>query len=145
MATQGLVSVVWAGRVVAKVVSGSDGMKAKDVARSIVAQLRGGVPDVGFLDAIADAHGFGHQGINRIAVAKESNVPSDDRLLGIGWLVDEGEDELVDRIRRTFHMRRFNPRWDKGSADHVWIANMDTGNAYRSRSGMPLPTGCAGA
>jgi len=133
MATQGMVSVVWCGRVVAKVVTGSDGMKAKDVARSIVKSLSAGVPDVEHLHVIADHHGFGDRKISRTVAARVTNVPTDDRLVGLDGLEAEGEDELVSRWRRTFHLRRFNPRWDRGAADHVWVANLDSGRAYRTR------------
>ena len=92
------------------------------------------IPDIEFLNRIADSHGFGREDINRITVAKKTNVPTDDALVGLECLIADGEDELVDRVRKTFHLRRFNPRWDKGSCEHVWVANMDTNRAYRSRT-----------
>ena len=116
----------------AKIVSGSDGYNADKVAKSIVKQLAGGVPEIWALDVISDKHKFGEKDRNRFTVAR-----GNDDLIGLNELIDEGDYVLVQRIRRTFDMPTFNPRWDHGTADHCYIVDMDKGTVRKANYDDP--------
>ncbi len=108
--TQGHVTVLKDGKVVMKIISGNDGMNAKNVAKKIKKLRR--VPRLKEAYNLASRLGFG----------------SPDRLVVMGekrsWKNNDVIGRLHRRYRRTFHQPRFNPRWKYGTADHIVIVRL---------------------
>jgi hypothetical protein len=107
MATQGLVTIVSGGKVLMKIVTGSDGEFARSVANRIKKQWP--LDTVGAY-AIAKRVGFGHE--DDLVVIDQTSVT---------YL---GDGEVGSRYRETFDRPEFNPRWEFGTADHVIVISV---------------------
>jgi hypothetical protein len=101
--TQGVVSILLGGRVHMKIIAGCNGMNAERVAKEIRRLKR--VPGIAEAHEIAKRLNFGAP--ESLVIVTESDIRFD------------GEETLDNRYRDTFDRPEFNPRWDKGTADHV--------------------------
>ena len=140
MATQGLVTVIKGGKVVAKVVVGCNGFNAVILAQAIVQH---GKFDHLFLSKSAEANGFGCPDCRIIAGVLPDKPEHVSVYGGVYAGVYGGDnDPQTALVRQTFHLRNFNPRWSRGTCDRVWIADLDKGKDYRiaSYSGHPKDT-----
>ncbi|MFH1367239.1 MAG: hypothetical protein ABIH38_04640 [Patescibacteria group bacterium] len=107
MATQGLVTVVHAGKVVMKIVVGSNGMKAQTLAK----RVKNAWPvSAEKAYEIAVETGFGCQNC-RVVI-----TPTRTLFYGDGG--------LRPLYRKTFQQPCFNPRWKYGTADHIIVINV---------------------
>lgn len=97
--TPGIISVTKDGKVVVKIIAGSDGMYALEVARDL--RALGRVPTI---EEAYDISKKRHLGSCGLVVMDESREKSD--------FEDDGE--LHPRYRETFQNPRFNPRWEHG-------------------------------
>lgn len=105
MATQGILSIVVGGKVVAKAITGADGFKMPAIAEA--------VEDAGIRDAqgLLDlCHQYDLKGESFIV----QSSPHD-------WIGDCTEDELPPLYAEKFHDPWFNPRWKNGSADYIEV------------------------
>lgn len=107
MATQGIVSVRERDEVVMKVVAGSDGYNAPQVA----ARLQQEWP----IDA---------ERAYDIAVEEVFGTTHNLVVLTLGKAVFKGDEELDPRYAATFSDPNFNPRWEQGIADYVEIVDV---------------------
>lgn len=105
MATQGLVSVVHRGEVKIKIIAGCNGYKAKYLASQI--RKMGRIPTLDEAFKLAQACEFGSPENLVVLDSKHSKKTGRGRLKG--------------RYRETFRNPHFNPRWDRGTADHVFV------------------------
>lgn len=105
MATQGLVTVVKDGRVVMKIITGSDGMHAPTLASVLKASRQ--VPQLEEAYKLALSLGFGSRG--SLVVMNETQE------------LFHGDDDLSSLYRETFGQPEFNPRWKQGTADHIEV------------------------
>jgi len=104
MATQGLVTVISAGKVIMKIIAGSDGYNVRKVANELKKRWPVNAEQA---YEIAIRNHFG--GTEDLVVIDGSSV------------VFKGDDEIHPRYRETFEQSRFNPRWEKGTADYVLV------------------------
>lgn len=102
MATQGLVTVIDGGRVLMKVVTGSDGYNAKPVA-----------------DRIRQSWPCTAQEAYQIAL--DGNFGNKDSLVVMtdSEVVSKTDEDLSPRYRETFQQPQFNPRWPQGTAGYT--------------------------
>ena len=107
MAIQGLVTVKSGNKVLMKVVAGSDGYNAQKVADVLKKMWQ---VTASKANQIADEIGFGC--IECLVVMTEDDT------------VYHGDEELHPRYRKTFQKPDFNPRWARGTADHVVIIDV---------------------
>lgn len=107
MATQGVVSVVSEGKVVMKVVAGCNGMMARATAN----RLRKSWP-MSAEKAYGEARNTRLGCISCLTVVTESDI------------LFKGHDELSPRYRETFDDAKFNPRWQRGIADHTIVVEV---------------------
>ncbi len=111
MATQGLVSVVRNGRVIAKVVAGCGGERAPALAETLDSEAEQVPRD---LIAMAGLLGCGCTDCLVVMVARE----------GDGMIAasrPSGAEALSGLYASTFDDPRFNPRWTRGTAPYVEI------------------------
>ena len=108
MATQGLVTVLKGGRVVMKIITGSDGMHAPKLASKL--RSFGRVPALDEAYRFALSLGFGSSA--SLVVMNERST------------FFFGDDELSPLYRETFDQPEFNPRWRQGTADHVEVVTL---------------------
>ncbi len=106
--TQGIVSLMKVGRVVMKIVAGSNGKNAKDLARWLRSIAH--VPTMEEAYALAVQCSFG---------ARDNLV-----ILTEGGTLFKGDEDLNERYRRTFSDPRFNPRWEYGTADFIELVHL---------------------
>jgi len=108
MGTQGIVSLVRGGKVVYKVIAGCNGMNARAVAEAVL-QL----PWVscGEIYEEAACARFGSEACLVVQSADEE------------FHFTGGE--LGPRYREKFSDPAFNPRWERGTAAHVLIVDLD--------------------
>lgn len=108
MATQGILSIVIDGKVVAKAVIGSDGYAmpriADDVRKNNVTTAQG------LLD-LCHAHGL------RTESLIVQSAPD-------AWIGNCTEDELPALYAEKFSDPRFNPRWRHGTAAYTEVVDM---------------------
>jgi hypothetical protein len=107
MATQGMVTVRKNRRVVLKIVAGCDGWNAVDVARAI-RRLKT-IPSMTQALALAQNHGLGCQKCLLVITATQT--------------LTQCEEEPNPLLRSTFNRSRFNPRWERGTADYIKIVD----------------------
>ncbi len=112
MATQGMVTIVNGERVAMKIVVGCDGYNAIKVADA-VRQL-GRVPNLVRAQQIARSQNFGCEKC-RVIINETKTLPS------VKVLEEDDGEELAQRFRQTFRRRRFNSRWERGTADHIEV------------------------
>lgn len=108
MATQGVVSVLSGGRVLMKLVAGIDG----DLAQEVATELEACWPltvDEAYDLALNIGFGFEYS----LVVQTEEGIRHCD-----------GDGRLKDRYYETFQDPRFNPRWRRGTADHVVVVEV---------------------
>jgi hypothetical protein len=108
LATQGVVSIRQRGKVVMKLIAGSNGDRAVRVATAMRNAIA--LPTSQEAYDLANRCGFGH--VSDLVVMTETEV------------VFYGDDELPDLYRRTFDDPTYNPRWERGIADHVKIIDL---------------------
>lgn len=111
MATQGVVSVVCNGKVVMKIVTGSDGNRAKSLASKIKEKW-----PVSKEEAFKLAKNLGLGNENSLVIVTEESIYTE--ICGNPTFFDHDEHPLC---RETFQDPRFNPRWKRGTADHIEI------------------------
>jgi len=114
MATQGVLSVVRNGKVVAKLVTGSDGYQLPKLADII---RKNGISDVATIFASAVVLGVGSMG--SLFVMGENNI------------ITNSDEEVPDAYRQTFSDPRWNPRWKLGTAEYVEVVEFPTAPAER--------------
>lgn len=108
MATQGVLSIIGHGRVLAKAITGADGYKMVEIASA--------VRDKKIIEAK-----------KLFELCREYGLGGDSFIVQYSpyeWLGDCEEDELPVLYSETFNEPRFNPRWKYGSADYVEIVDM---------------------
>jgi hypothetical protein len=108
MATQGLVTVRQNGTVKLKIVAGSDGYNAKRVATAI--RKLGRVPTLTEAWTIASQNSFGDRD-DDLVVMDERNVRT-------------CAHPIPRLYRKTFRQPEFNPRWQRGTADHIEVVDI---------------------
>jgi len=112
MGTQAVVSVTVGGRTAAKVVCGCNGMNAGRLAEA-VRKLKV-IPSSGeFFEMVRDCD----LGCGDCLVAMDAEM-----IVGGGGGLDP-DDLDGGRYRATFDDPRFNPRWARGTADHVEVVD----------------------
>jgi hypothetical protein len=140
MGTQGVVSVLKGGKVVAKITVGCNGQKAGSVGKEIIAQLRD--IDVTRLEIICDYHGFGDSNCRVIAVRPKAGELG----LLISYSIWPGikataDDRTFGRMVKHFDDPTFNSRWEHGTADRCVIVDLDKGKMRYARHGKPVSKG----
>lgn len=108
MATQGILSIVVGGQVVAKAIVGADGYEMPAIAADV--RERNVTTAQGLLD-LCHEHDLGGESL---IVQSAPDV----------WIGDCTDDELPELYAEKFHDPRFNPRWHYGSADYVEVVDM---------------------
>jgi hypothetical protein len=103
MATQGIVSLVRDGHVVAKVIAGCNGQEAENLATAI---RQSGVQGAQEIYDLAISLHFGCE--DCLVVMDRAGVVS-------------GEMEIGELYSQTFDQPEFNPRWNIGIADFVEV------------------------
>ena len=116
MSTQGLVSVMGSGKVVAKIVAGCGGYNAP-----ALAELLSGESDCNARD-LAQLAAFVGFGCSECRVAMVSG--EDGRVLALG---PQGAGELNRLYVNTFSDPRFNPRWARGTVPYLEIVGQTHG------------------
>ncbi|MDO8482664.1 MAG: hypothetical protein Q7S86_02500 [bacterium] len=107
--TQGLVTIMHGGKVVMKIVAGCDGMNARKVANAI--RKLGRIPSLKNAYEIAEKVEFG---------SAESLVVMGEKRSKLGG----SKERLGPLYRKTFSQPRFNPRWKRGTADHIVVIDL---------------------
>lgn len=108
--TNGIISVVKKGHVLAKIITGCDGNKLVGV---VVDKIR---KNPKIIDSATDLYadvlstGFG---------SKDSLI-----VMTKNTIFHECNEEPDARYRETFNQARFNPRWENGSADFIEVVNL---------------------
>ena len=112
MATQGLLSITRAGKVVAKIVTGCDGRNIVPLAESL---RKNPTTDPDELLKRCREHDLGG---NSLIVQSSSD----------GWLCDGDTEEVPELYKAKFHEPRFNPRWPNGTAEYTEVVELETDN-----------------
>lgn len=110
MATQGILSIVINGQVVAKAVTGYDGYEMPNIADDV--KKNGVTTAQGLLD-LCRKHGLCGESL----IVQSS--PTE-------WLGDCGEDELPELYVNKFSEPNFNPRWKYGTAEYTEVVDMSS-------------------
>ncbi len=108
MATQGILSIVVGGKVVAKAIVGADGYEMPAIAEDVKANNV--TTAKGLLD-LCHKRGLGGESLIVQSSPRE-------------WIGDCTDDELPDLYAEKFHDPRFNPRWKYGTADYIEVVDM---------------------
>lgn len=108
MATQGILSIVIDGKVIAKAVVGADGYEMPAIAADV---RKHNVTTARELLDLCHEHGLGGESLIVQSSPEE-------------WIGDCTDDELPDIYAEKFHDPIFNPRWHYGSADYVEVVEM---------------------
>lgn len=101
MATLGLVTIMSGKKVVMKLIAGSDGYFARELAN----KLKNSWP-VDIRKAYEIARNIGFGGIEDLVVITESEI------------CYKGDDKISPLYRKTFTRPKFNPRWEIGIAEN---------------------------
>ncbi len=109
MATQGLVTIRENGRVVMKIIAGDNGYQADQLAQAL--RRLGKVPAIQHAYTIAQDEGFGCHFC--LVVMTTDDV-----------YFDGDKKDLAPRFRNTFDQPEFNPRWARGTADHIVVIDL---------------------
>lgn len=114
MGTQGLIAIVDGGQTILKAVCGCDGCNAEKLARKIATYgvLRA---DFNIVYEFAELVGFGCP--DCLIVWSRG---------GMRWKAGY---DLPARYWETFDNPTFNPRWEQGTASHVWLIDCESGAA----------------
>ncbi|MFA6024226.1 MAG: hypothetical protein WC777_03355 [Candidatus Gracilibacteria bacterium] len=107
MGTQGIVSVCEHDEVVMKVIAGTDGYNAPNVAKRLQQEW-----------PVSAERAYD------IAVEEVFGTAHDLVVLTLGQAVFQGEEDLDPRYQATFGDPNFNPRWELGIADHVEVIDI---------------------
>jgi len=108
MGTLGMVTVQKSGKVIMKVVCGSDGYKAQELARRMMDAWPMTV------DAVYDlAREVGFGSTKCLVVMTNDAV------------CFNGDEDLDPLYRATFEQPHFNPRWPQGICDHTAVVNVE--------------------
>lgn len=116
MATQGVLSVTVDGRVVAKLVTGSDGYQLPKLARIVREKW------------LTDIIGI-------YVEAKQLKVGSMGSLYVFdanGNYVTNADDELPDKYLETFTFPQNNPRWDRGTEEYTEVVELGAGEGQKT-------------
>ena len=108
MATQGIISIVADGKVVAKAIVGADGYEMPAIAEEV--KQRGVATAQELLDI---CHEYGLGGESLIVQSSPTE-----------WIGDCTDDELPELYAEKFHDPRFNPRWKHGTADYIVVVEL---------------------
>lgn len=92
-----------------KIVTGSDGMNVKKVARAI--RQLGRVPELSEAYNLAMGLGFGSARTLVVMGVKRSKF-------------ETGDKRLSQLYRLTFNNSRFNPRWSYSTADYITVVDL---------------------
>lgn len=112
MATQGMVTVQEAGKVVMKVVAGCDGYNAKKLAKWLEKNW-----PVSANEAYKKARKMNFGNTETLVVMTETEVQF------------KGDSDLPPRYRETFSQSTFNPHWESGKADRLTIITVKSQTA----------------
>jgi len=129
MGTQGLVTVMQGGKVVAKLTAGDNGFNARDLAIGLVKHLRAADPDL--LLFLMEHHEFGCEACRVVAYrAYDGSVMIRANYDASHTFQDAhvGYDPWVT----TFDKIAFNPRWERGTADYCVVADLDAKTVRRA-------------
>ena len=110
MATQGILSIVIEGKVIAKAIVGSNGFAMPRIADDV---RKNKVTTAQELLDLCHAHGL--KGESLIV----QSAPD-------AWIGDCTEDELPALYAEKFNEPRFNPRWSHGTAAYTEVVDMTT-------------------
>lgn len=117
MGTQGLVTVQDSdGKVLMKIVTGTDGNQADSVASAVKAAWPMDADDA---YDVAFNLGFGNDD-NLVVITENEHA------------TNSGE-ELNPLYRSTFDQPRFNPRWEHGTADFISVVTVATKRKTKKR------------
>jgi hypothetical protein len=121
MGTQAIVSLVKDGEVQMKVITGSDGHKAKKVADWLRSN-----PDAQPAEVYSQALeiGFGSKYDLVVQYGADKHVADPDM-----------DDDLPQLYQEKFNDPKFNPRWEHGTADHVVVVKADAPAPRKRRIG----------
>lgn len=108
MATQGILSIVKNGQVVAKAIVGCDGYEMPNIAKDV--KEHGIATAQGLLDL---CHQYGLGGESLIVQSSPTE-----------WIGDCSDDDLPKLYAEKFNDPGFNPRWDRGTADYVEVVDL---------------------
>lgn len=110
MSTQGIVTITSGDKVLMKIVAGCNGFNAKSL-KERISQMWPVSAEQAY--QIANEEGFGCK--RCLIVISEEKIIHDDS-------IDQGE--ISKLYRKTFNKPKFNPRWARGTADHVAILSI---------------------
>lgn len=110
MATQGLLSITRDGKVVAKIVTGSDGYYIPDLAKALRKK-----PTTTATELMRMAKSVGLGGCSLIVQTAPDVFLSD----------DDNPDELPELYKTKFHESRFNPRWANGTCEYTEVVEIN--------------------
>jgi hypothetical protein len=127
MGTQGLVTVQKNGKIVAKLTVGCNGGNAHALAVEIAKRLREADPDL--LRFLMEHAQFGCDRCRVIAYRDQTNVIRINTIEDGEWVSPEScspdENEGFRLWHEEFDHAAFNPRWERGSADHCVVVDLD--------------------
>ena len=110
MATQGLLSIVQGGQVMAKVIAGADGYNIPHLARALRAD-----PTTDAHELLRRANLFDMGGPSLIVQTSADTYLSEEAM---------DVDELPEWYRTKFDDPQFNPRWAHGTAEYTEIVEL---------------------
>ena len=110
MATNGIISIVRDNKVVFKCIAGCDGYNAE---KTVKALKKNGKYTLREIYKVCLDNNFGCKGGCLV-------VQSADDFIGV-----DKEEGLSELYENKFSDRNFNPRWERGTAAHVEIINID--------------------
>lgn len=112
MATQGLVTLVSRNIVIAKAITGINGMMAEDL-ELLIKQRK-----INDAKALYDAAIEVDFGLDRLVVQHDNGEFTELEL--------EIDPETASLYKSKYNDPTFNPRWDHGTADYVRVIDVDT-------------------
>ena len=122
MSTQGLVTLMRGGKVIAKMTAGCNAQKARELADDLASAT-----DESFLPetllSVMREHEFGCDGCRIVAVSSGKKTMVLDG--NDGRFEVDSEDSGYGLWAKTFDIPEFNPRWERGTADHCFLVDLD--------------------
>jgi hypothetical protein len=133
MATQGLLSITRAGKVVAKIVTGCDGQNIVPLAASL---RKNPTTDPDELLKRCREHDLG--GNSLIVQSSPDSWRCDGESSPDGWRCDSDTEEVPELYKAKFYEPRFNPRWLNGTAEYTEVVELETQSLIQ----MSRPRNC---
>jgi len=111
MTTQAMVSLTKDSKTFIKVIVGCDGYRAENVAKEIIQYVLLGGKDIEDIYKIAEEIEFGCK--DCLVVMNNDDI------------IYKGNDELsFEKYKETFEDPQFNPRWEHGTTEYLYIIPM---------------------